>query len=115
MQRVEMAEAANKRSLGLLKTMAQADVLSYKSYLDASYILANMLMFILRMVKDPSLELLNEASEYHTILEGTRHLKIGRACIRAFEATMDDVRSMLTSVKQFLVLSFQNWLLTDVL
>ena len=95
MQRVEMSEAANKRSLVLLKTMAQADVLSRKSYLDAPYILANILIFILRMVKDPSLELLNEASEYRTILEVTQHLAIGRAVIRAFEATMDDVKSML--------------------
>ena len=95
MQRVEMSEAANKRSLVLLKTMAQANVLSRNSYLDVPYILANILMFILRMVKDPSVELLNETSELRLILEGTEHLAIGRAVIQAFEATVEDVNSML--------------------
>ena len=100
MQHMETFEAANKQSLLLLKRMAQADLLSRQNFLDSSYILCNILVFMLRIVKDPSLELLNEADEYRHILELTQHLDIGRASMRTFNATIDEVRSILKYVKE---------------
>lgn len=96
--RVDMAEAANKRSLLLLRRMAQGDLLSRQNFLDASYVLANILMFILRLVKDPSLQFLEEAEGYRHVLDYTRHLDIGRVTLENFDATVQEVRSILEYV-----------------
>ena len=90
-----MFESANKESLSLLKRMAQADVLSGKSHLDASYILGGVMIFLLRIVKDPSQELLDEAVEYRPILELAQHLDVGRAGMRTFDMTIEEVKSTL--------------------
>ncbi|KAK5232936.1 hypothetical protein LTR47_006163 [Exophiala xenobiotica] len=94
-RRVDMFESANKGSLSLLKRMAQADVLSGKSHLDASYILGGVMIFLLRIVKDPSQQLLDEAVEYRSILELAQHLDVGRAGMRTFDTTIAEVKSTL--------------------
>lgn len=93
--RVEMAEAANKRSLLIIKRMAEGNLLSRLNFLDASYILANMVMLILRMVKDPSPQLLKEAEEYRHVFDFTQHLDIGRTTKRNFDDTVEEVWSLL--------------------
>ena len=93
MKRVDIAESASRRSLLLLRRMAQGDLLSQQNYLDVSYILANIVMFILRLVKDPSLQLLEESETYCHILNLTQHLDIGRFTKRHFDETVREVRS----------------------
>ena len=95
MRRVHLCEEANKRSLRTLKRMEHAELLSRLNFLDASYILANILVFTLRLVKDPSFDLLQDAEDYQTLFNLTEHLNIGRAQLRHFVATVDEIRMML--------------------
>ncbi|EXJ57727.1 uncharacterized protein A1O5_12517 [Cladophialophora psammophila CBS 110553] len=95
MQRVQLCEAANRRSLILLKRMAQEGLFSQQNFLDATYVLANALILLLRLVKDPSRELLMEADEYCLLIDMTQHLNIGRVTKRHFEETTCEIRSRL--------------------
>ncbi|KAK4943651.1 hypothetical protein LTR10_016748 [Elasticomyces elasticus] len=95
MRRVDLAEEANKASLLILRKMAQKGLLCKESFLDASYVLANIVMLILRVVKIPTQEMILEAEEYRPILDLTLHLHIGRGAKGKFEDTLREVRSML--------------------
>ncbi|KIW50501.1 hypothetical protein PV05_09305 [Exophiala xenobiotica] len=95
MQRVQLCEAANRRSLLLLKRMARDGLFSQHNFLDATYVLANALILLLRLVKDPSRELLTEAEEYCLLIDMAQHLNIGRVTKRHFEETTREIRSRL--------------------
>ena len=95
MRRVQLCEEANKRSLRNLKRIKHTELLSRLNFLDTSYILTNILVFTLRLVKDPSFDLLQEAEDYQTLFKLTEHLNIGRAQLRHFVATIDEIRTIL--------------------
>ncbi|KAH6988274.1 fungal-specific transcription factor domain-containing protein [Ilyonectria sp. MPI-CAGE-AT-0026] len=92
MHRVALCEDANRKSLSLLTRMVPRD-LSRHNFLDASYILANILIFILRLAREPSLELLAQAEEYRQLLTFTHHLNIGRITQDTYDTAVQEVKS----------------------
>lgn len=92
LHRVALCEDANRTSLSLLTTMMPSD-LSKQNFLDASYILANILIFILRLVKEPSLDLVMQAEQYRQLLTFTCHLNIGRFTQETYDKVVQEVKS----------------------
>lgn len=82
----KICEAANDESISLIKEASRKNVLGKTNHLDAYYILADGMVFFLRVLKNPSEQLTAELGEVLSLLTLTEHMDFGKFGLRSLSA-----------------------------
>ncbi|KAI1839885.1 hypothetical protein JX266_013907 [Neoarthrinium moseri] len=90
--KAELCEKANADSIALTQSLAAKKNLSRSSCFDSFYILSNGIILMLRVLKNPSLQWVQELEAYLPILRRAEHLRVGSIGIRSFEALVASVK-----------------------
>lgn len=90
-------EAANLRSILILKTLQSHSLLSQINYLDGMHILSNGMILLLRATRWPTAMMSMELEDYVPVLQTTRQLRIGQLAIDYMNFFVENLRAVLSS------------------
>lgn len=93
--RAKSCEDADKASCLLLMEMAQQNLLSRRNWADSIFILATCLILVLRAVKSPSAEVVQDMESMLPLLLITEHLKFGRVGKESMSSLLTEVRGII--------------------